>query len=104
MPMKQVTSTAPPSNIIGRDDMAVDKIYGIKHKKFSAVSKPKKYKVHQRADTGEIEAVGFLNTTGHLREAEKFADLTAVFNYCESKGHKLYQFDTPKEFGEWLNE
>lgn len=102
--MKQVTNTAPPSNVIGVNEVGVDHLIGIKHKKFNPTSKPKKYKAHQRADTGEIELVGFLNSTGHLRENDKFDSMEAVYNYCREKGHTMYQFDTPQEFGTWLAE
>lgn len=102
--MKQVTNTAPPSNVMASTEVGVNHIIGVKHKKFNPTSKPKKYKAHQRADTGEVELVGFLNGTGHLREADKFDSMQAVFDYCQEKGHKMYQFDTPQEFGAWLAE
>lgn len=102
--MKTVTNTTPPSNVIGAADVGVDSIIGVKHKKFNTTSKPKKYKAHQRADTGEIELIGFLNATGHLREDDKFDSMQAVFDYCEQKGHIMVQFDTPQEFGAWLAE
>jgi len=102
--MKTVTNQATPSNVIGIADVGVDALVGVKHKKFNATSKPKKYKAHQRADTGEIELVGFLNSTGHLREDDKFDSMQAVFDYCQEKGHVMVTFDTPQEFGAWLTE
>ena len=102
--MKTVTNTAPSSNVIGASDIGVSQLIGVKHKKFNATSKPKKYKAHQRADGGEIELVGFLNSTGHLRENDKFDSMQAVYDYCQEKGHTMYQFDTPQEFGAWLAE
>ena len=102
--MKQVTNTAPPSNAIGVADVGVANIIGVKHKEFNTTSNPKKYKAHQRADGGEIELIGFLNATGHLREDDKFDSMQAVYDYCTEKGHTMYQFDTPQEFGAWLAE
>lgn len=102
--MKKVTNTAPPSNVMAASDVGVNDLVGVKHKKFNASSKPKKYKAHQRADTGEIELVGFLNSTGHLREADKFSSMQAVYDYCQEKGHTMVVFDTPQEFGAWLAE
>jgi len=102
--MKTVTNQATPSNVIGIADVGVDALVGVKHKKFNATSKPKKYKAHQRADTGEIELVGFLNSTGHLREDDKFDSMQAVFDYCQEKDHVMVTFDTPQEFGAWLTE
>lgn len=102
--MKTVTNTTPPSNVVGASDVGVTSIVGVKHKKFNATSKPKKYKAHQRADTGEIELIGFLNSTGHLHEDDKFDSMQAVYDYCIAKGHTMYQFDTPQEFGAWLTE
>jgi hypothetical protein len=102
--MKQVTNTAPPSNVIAAAEVGVSSLIGVKHKNFDASSKPKKYKAHQRADTGEIELIGFLNSTGHLNETDKFDTMQAVFNYCTNKGHSMYVFDTPQEMGAWLAE
>lgn len=102
--MKKVTNQATPTDVIGVADVGVNSLVGVKHKKFNATSKPKKYKAHQRADGGEIELVGFLNSTGHLREADKFDSMEAVFNYCQEKGHTMVVFDTPQEFGAWLAE
>ena len=102
--MKTVTNTAPPSNVMAASEVGVNMLVGVKHKKFNATSKPKKYKAHQRADTGEIELVGFLNSTGHQREADKFDSMQAVYDYCQQKGHTMVMFDTPQEFGTWLAE
>jgi len=102
--MKQVTNTAPPSNVIAASEIGVDSLVGVIHKKYTASRNPKKYKAHQRADTGEIELVGFLNSTGHLRESDKFSSMQAVHDYCQEKGHKMFVFDTPQEFGAWLAE
>lgn len=98
MPMKRVVAQATPVDVVSIDQLDDNKLYGVQHKKRSN----KKYKVHVRADGGLVELCGFLNSTGHLNEDDGFANLAGVFNYCQSKGHQMYQFDNAAEFAAWL--
>lgn len=95
---KKVVGNSTPSDVVSVNDLDVSRLYGIQHGKNAS----KRYKLHIRADGGKVEAIGFLNSTGHLNESSKFRDLNAAYDYCQRKGHTMLQFDNTSDFATWL--
>ena len=100
MAIKKVVSGVPePTNIVPVTELDQStKLYGIQHGKNPA----KRYKLHQSTVDGGFDACGFLNSTGHLNEAEGFDSLEDVLAYCNEKGHTMYQFDNVSDMAHWL--
>lgn len=95
---KTVIAQSTPTDVVPVQQMDPSKLYGVQHGK----NPNKKYKLHIRADEDMVELCGFLSSTGHLKEDTGFVDLQEAFNYCQEKGHTLYEFDSAAEFGAWL--
>jgi len=76
------------------------RIYGIKHRNCSRTNL-KRYKLHRKSN-GMYEAIGFINSTGHLNEREGFDSLADAHAYCVEHKHSMIEFDSAREFADWL--
>lgn len=101
--MKTVIQPSANGNTVYLNDTDIStsgSLYGVEHKKFA--DNGKRFKVHVRPTDGAVELIGFRNSTGHLNEEKAFGTLSDVFNYCQTKGHALYEFTDRDDFAEWL--
>lgn len=98
-----VSPSTQPSDVVAVNQTDITengKLYGVEHKNFD--ENGKRFKVHVRPTDNKVELIGFRNCTGHLNEAQAFATLQDVFNYCQEKNHTLLEFDDRDDFAAWL--